>query len=80
MRVVCRMAREILDAAHAAVRPGVTTDDIDRVVSLFFVQRSPALPNPSQSCPLAYVAAVRDHAGASGDTDEGCIPLATELL
>ena len=32
MRVVCRMARDILDAAHAAVRPGITTDDIDRVV------------------------------------------------
>lgn len=32
MRVVCRMAREILDAGHAAVRPGVTTDEIDRVV------------------------------------------------
>jgi len=32
MRVVCRMGREILDAAHAAIRPGVTTDDIDRVV------------------------------------------------
>ena len=32
MRIVCRMGREILDAAHAAIRPGVTTDDIDRVV------------------------------------------------
>ena len=32
MRVVCRMGREILDAAHAAIRPGATTDDIDRVV------------------------------------------------
>ncbi len=26
------MARRILDAGHAAVRPGATTDDIDRVV------------------------------------------------
>ncbi len=34
MRTVCRMAREILDAAHAAVAPGVTTDEIDRVVRM----------------------------------------------
>ena len=28
-----RMAREILDKAHSIVKPGVTTDEIDRVVS-----------------------------------------------
>jgi hypothetical protein len=28
-----RVGREVLDAAHAAVAPGVTTDEIDRVVS-----------------------------------------------
>lgn len=33
MRVACRLAREILDKAHATVKPGVTTDEIDRVVS-----------------------------------------------
>lgn len=33
MRVACRLAREVLDKAHAAVRPGVTTDEIDRIVS-----------------------------------------------
>lgn len=33
MRVACRLAREILDKAHAAVKPGVTTDEIDQVVS-----------------------------------------------
>ena len=33
MRVACRLAREILDKAHAAVKPGVTTDEVDRVVS-----------------------------------------------
>jgi hypothetical protein len=27
------VGREVLDAAHKAVRPGVTTDEIDRVVS-----------------------------------------------
>lgn len=28
-----RVGREVLDAAHAVVAPGVTTDEIDRVVS-----------------------------------------------
>ncbi|KAK9868002.1 hypothetical protein WJX84_011144 [Apatococcus fuscideae] len=32
LRKACRIARDILDKAHAAVRPGVTTDEIDRVV------------------------------------------------
>jgi len=32
MRHACRIGREILDAAHRVVRPGVTTDEIDRVV------------------------------------------------
>ena len=32
MRHACIVGREILDAAHRVVRPGVTTDEIDRVV------------------------------------------------
>lgn len=32
MRKVCRLAREVLDIAAAAVKPGVTTDEIDRIV------------------------------------------------
>jgi hypothetical protein len=32
MRKVCRLAREVLDLAAAAVRPGVTTDYIDEIV------------------------------------------------
>lgn len=31
-RRVARLGREILDKAHAAVRPGITTDELDRVV------------------------------------------------
>lgn len=30
-RAACALGRDILDAAHRAVRPGVTTDEIDRV-------------------------------------------------
>ncbi|DBA68002.1 TPA: hypothetical protein ACH3X2_014034 [Trebouxia sp. C0005] len=32
MRAACKLARQILDKAHAAVKPGVTTDEIDHVV------------------------------------------------
>ncbi|XP_002977126.2 methionine aminopeptidase 1A isoform X1 [Selaginella moellendorffii] len=32
MRETCKVAREVLDAAARAIKPGVTTDDIDRVV------------------------------------------------
>jgi methionyl aminopeptidase len=32
MRKVCRLAREVLDIAARAAKPGVTTDYIDQVV------------------------------------------------
>jgi methionyl aminopeptidase len=32
IREACRIGREVLDLAAAAIRPGVTTDEIDRVV------------------------------------------------
>lgn len=32
IRTACRVGRLVLDRAHAAIAPGVTTDDIDRVV------------------------------------------------
>lgn len=32
MRKVCRLAREVLDIAAAALRPGITTDEIDQIV------------------------------------------------
>ena len=34
LRQTCKLARDILDTAHAAVKPGITTDEIDRVVSV----------------------------------------------
>ena len=42
IREACLIGRRILDAAHAAVRPGVTTDEIDRVVSIFSLRHLPA--------------------------------------
>ena len=37
MRAACKLARQILDKAHAAVKPGVTTDEIDQVVKTCFL-------------------------------------------
>ncbi|KJE89262.1 methionyl aminopeptidase 1 [Capsaspora owczarzaki ATCC 30864] len=45
MRVACRLTREVLDIAVAAVRPGVTTDEIDRIVHEATVARN-AYPSP----------------------------------
>lgn len=42
---VCRLAREVLDIAAAAVRPGITTDEIDRIVHEAAVERN-SYPSP----------------------------------
>lgn len=45
MRTVCRLAREVLDIAAAALRPGVTTDEIDEIVHNECIKRD-AYPSP----------------------------------
>ncbi|VDB82934.1 unnamed protein product [Peniophora sp. CBMAI 1063] len=45
MRTVCRMAREVLDIAAAAIRPGITTDAIDAIVHEECIKRD-AYPSP----------------------------------
>ena len=45
MRAACKLGREILDAAHRIIRPGVTTDEIDRVVHEYTVDHG-AYPAP----------------------------------
>lgn len=45
IRRACRVGREVLDAAHAAVRPGATTDEIDRVVHDAMMEAG-AYPSP----------------------------------
>lgn len=40
MRVVCRLSREVLDEAAAAIRPGVTTDEIDQIVHDACIKRN----------------------------------------
>ncbi|KAK0725189.1 methionine aminopeptidase [Lasiosphaeris hirsuta] len=45
MRKVCRLAREVLDIAAAAVRPGITTDEIDEIVHNACIERN-SYPSP----------------------------------
>ncbi|KAI5287701.1 Methionine aminopeptidase 1 [Ascosphaera aggregata] len=45
MRKVCRLAREVLDLAAAAAKPGVTTDQIDKIVHDACIERN-AYPSP----------------------------------
>ena len=44
-RAACRIGREVLDEAARAVRPGVTTDELDRIVHEATVERG-AYPSP----------------------------------
>jgi methionyl aminopeptidase len=45
LRHACRMGREVLDAAGKALRVGVTTDEIDRVVHEACIERD-CYPSP----------------------------------
>ncbi|CAI9564314.1 unnamed protein product [Staurois parvus] len=45
MRIVCRLAREVLGVAAMMVRPGVTTEEIDHAVHLACISRN-CYPSP----------------------------------
>ncbi|PBK84699.1 methionine aminopeptidase [Armillaria gallica] len=45
MRTVCRLAREVLDIAASHVKPGVTTDELDKIVHNACIERN-AYPSP----------------------------------
>ena len=45
LRHACRMGREVLDVAGKALRPGVTTDEIDRIVHEACLERD-CYPSP----------------------------------
>ncbi|KXT03821.1 hypothetical protein AC578_8952 [Pseudocercospora eumusae] len=49
MRKVCRLAREVLDIAARAAKPGVTTDEIDRIVHEACIERD-SYPSPLNYC------------------------------
>lgn len=44
MRKVCRLAREVLDIAARALKPGVTTDYIDEIVHKACMERDVSGP------------------------------------
>lgn len=44
MRKVCRLAREVLDIAARAAKPGVTTDYIDEIVHKACMERDVSAP------------------------------------
>ncbi|EGD72729.1 methionine aminopeptidase 1 [Salpingoeca rosetta] len=45
MKHVCKLGREVLDACGAAIRPGITTDEIDRVCHEASIERD-CYPSP----------------------------------
>lgn len=49
MRKVCRLAREVLDIAAREIKPGVTTDYIDKVVHDACIERD-SYPSPLNYC------------------------------
>lgn len=49
MRKVCRLAREVLDIAARAAKPGVTTDFIDEIVHKACLERN-SYPSPLNYC------------------------------
>ena len=50
MRKVCRLAREVLDIAARAAKPGVTTDEIDKIVHDACVERKVSTPFATLDC------------------------------
>jgi len=45
MKKVCKIARGALDAGHAKIAPGVTTEEVDKVVHDFIIENN-AYPSP----------------------------------
>lgn len=45
IREACRVGREVTDLAAAAAKPGVTTDELDRIVHEAMIERG-AYPSP----------------------------------
>ena len=54
MRVAGRLASEVLDLLTAHVRPGVTTDELDRIAHDHIVHVQQAVPAPLNYAPAGY--------------------------
>jgi methionyl aminopeptidase len=46
MRKACKLGREVLDTVGAAVKPGVTTDQLDEICHNACVERNVSLKSP----------------------------------
>lgn len=57
MRKVCRLAREVLDLAAAALKPGITTDYIDELVHNACIERNVSF-KPAMHCTVLTRAVV----------------------
>lgn len=54
MRLAGRLASEVLDFITPHVRPGITTEELDRLCHDFIVQEQKAIPAPLNYCPPGY--------------------------
>lgn len=90
IRAACVAGREVLDLAAAAVRPGVTTDELDRVVCASRLRAGEGgdevLPNYAVALRLLYKknlnprASLPPPAGSRRHDGTRCLPLALQLL
>lgn len=51
MRVACRLASEVLDYITPFVKPGITTDELDRLCHDYMVKVQDTIPAPLNYCP-----------------------------
>ncbi|MFM2059602.1 MAG: type methionyl aminopeptidase [Pseudomonadota bacterium] len=54
MRVACRLASEVLDILTPHVKPGVTTNELDRIAHHHIVEVQKAIPAPLNYAPPGY--------------------------
>src|SRR5437899_580996 len=54
MRVTCRLAAEVLDYAEPFVRPGITTEELDRLCHDYMVDVQGCIPAPLNYAPPGY--------------------------
>ena len=55
MRIAGRLASEVLDMLTAHVKPGVTTNELDRLAHDHIVHVQQAIPAPLNYCPPGYI-------------------------
>ena len=54
MRVACRLASEVLDHVTPFVKPGVTTEELDRICHTYMVDVQGTIPAPLNYAPPGY--------------------------